>query len=36
MLEYLVEMMEDANDFCWQSVKAAPVVVLYMIEGGRL
>ena len=32
MLEYLSEIMEDANDFSWQSAKASHAVLLCRME----
>ena len=34
MLDYLSEIMEDANDFSWQSAKASHVVLLCRMEEG--
>ena len=36
MLEYLTEIMEDANDFGWQSAKAPHAVLLCRIEDGKV
>ena len=36
MLEYLGDMMEDAQDFSWASVKAAHAVILCRMEEGKL
>ena len=36
MLDYLSEIMEDANDFSWQSAKASHAVRLCRIEKGKV
>ena len=36
MLDYLSEIMEDANDFSWQSAKASHVVLLCRMEEGKV
>ena len=36
MLEFLAEMMEDAQDLSWASVKAAHAVILCRMEDGKL
>ena len=36
MLEYLADLMEDAQDFSWASAKAAHVVALCRMEDGKL
>ena len=36
MLDYLGEIMEDANDFSWQSAKASHAVLLCRMEGGKV
>ena len=36
MLEYLVDLMEDAQDFSWASAKAAHAVALCRMEDGKL
>ena len=36
MLEYLSELMEDAQDFGWTSAKGAHAVLLYKMEEGKL
>ena len=36
MLEYLAEIMEDAQDFSWASAKACHAVVLCRMEDGKL
>ena len=36
MLEYLSEIMEDANHFSWQSAKASHAVLLYRMEEGKV
>ena len=36
MLEYLSEIMEDANDFSWQSAKASHAVLLCRMEEGKV
>ena len=36
MLNYLNEIMEDANDFSWQSAKASHVVLLCRMEEGKV
>ena len=36
MLDYLSEIMEDANDFSWQSAKASQAVLLCRMEEGKL
>ena len=36
MLEYLTEIMEDANDFGWQSAKASHAVLLCRMEDGKI
>ena len=36
MLDYLSEIMEDANDFSWQSAKASHAVLLCWMEEGKV
>ena len=36
MLDYLSEIMEDANDFSWQSAKASHAVLLCRMEEGKV
>ena len=36
MLDYLGEIMEDANDFSWQSAKASHAVLLCRMEEGKV
>ena len=36
MLEYLTEIMEDANDFGWQSAKASHAMLLCRMEDGKV
>ena len=36
MLDYLGELMEDANDFSWQSAKSAHAVLLCRMEEGKV
>ena len=36
MLEYLTEIMEDANDFGWQSAKASHAVLPCRMEDGKV
>ena len=36
MLEYLSEIMEDPNDFSWQSAKASHAVLLCRMEEGKV
>ena len=36
MLEYLSAIMEDANDFSWQSAKASHAVLLCRMEEGKV
>ena len=36
MLEYLSEIMEDANDFSWQSAKASHAVLLCRMKEGKV
>ena len=36
MLDYLSELMEDANDFSWQSAKASHAVLLCRMEEGKV
>ena len=36
MLDYLTELMDDANDFSWQSAKAAHAVLLCRMEEGKI
>ena len=36
MLEYLTEIMEDDNDFGWQSAKASHAVLLCRMEDGKI
>ena len=36
MLEYLTEIIQDANDFGWQPATTSQAVLLCMIEDGRL
>ena len=36
MLEYLTEIMEDANDFGWQSANASHAVLLCRMEDGKV
>ena len=36
MLEYLTEIMEDANDFGWQLAKASHAVLLCRMEDGKV
>ena len=36
MLDYLREIMEDANDFSWQSAKAVHAVLLCRMEEGKV
>ena len=36
MLEYLSEIMEDANDFSWQAAKASHAVLLCRMEEGKV
>ena len=36
MLEYLGEIMEDANDFSWQAAKASHAVLLCRMEEGKV
>ena len=36
MLDYLSEIMEDANDFSWQSSKASHAVLLCRMEEGKV
>ena len=36
MVDYLCEIMEDINDFSWQSAKAALAVLLCRMEEGKV
>ena len=36
MLEYLTELVEDANEFGWQSAKASHAVLLCQMEDGKV
>ena len=34
MLNYLSDLMEDANDFSWHGAKAAHAILMYDMESG--
>ena len=36
MLDYLISLMDDANDFSWDAAKASHAVLLCRMERGRL
>ena len=36
MLDYLIVLLDDANDFSWQSAKASHVVLLCCMEQGEI
>ena len=36
MLVYLIELLDDSNDFSWQAAKASHAVLLCRIEQGEL
>ena len=36
MLEYLIALMDDANDFSWTSAKASHAVLLCHMEQGEI
>ena len=36
MLAYLIALLDDANDFSWQSAKASHVVLLCRMEQGEI
>ena len=36
MLDYLIALLDDSNDFSWQAAKASPAVLLCHVEQGEV